>query len=95
MQQERVVFKVNKELCSACGLCIRECPQGAIILIWGRADIDPARCNGCQRCLDFCPQGAIFERERVFPAELTVTVDGLKKQAEGIVARIEKLAAGV
>ena len=95
MQKERVVFKANKELCSACGLCIRECPQGAITLIWGRADIDPDRCNGCRRCLDFCPQGSIFESERIFPAALMLEVDELKKRAEGIAARIEKLVAGV
>mgnify|MGYP002799423549 CR=1 FL=1 len=41
---------------TGCGLCVRECPEGAI----GEdcRTIDPEACISCFRCIRICPTGA-------------------------------------
>jgi len=85
------MLKVNKNLCSGCGLCVQVCPRGAINLLWGKAEIDARRCNSCCECLNICPQGAIFELIIVYPKELRVTVSSLKQQTDDIIGRIDRL----
>jgi len=44
--------------CVGCGVCIKTCPTGAIIL--NRvASIDASRCTGCGQCVAECPQEAL------------------------------------
>ncbi len=47
---------LTDQTCSRCGLCVRECPEGAIA-----ADcrtIDPEKCISCFRCIRICPRKA-------------------------------------
>ena len=55
-------IRVVEEKCKGCGLCVKNCPQGAITLKDKLAVIGP-ECNICNQCLEpkFCPFGA-FER---------------------------------
>lgn len=50
-------FPRAAENCTGCGLCARECPEGAIDPEKGFA-ADPARCISCFRCVRLCPAGA-------------------------------------
>ena len=84
------MLQVRKDLCIACGLCIKNCPQAAISVRTGQAWIDQKRCNRCGICVDICPQGAIVESVPVSQAELAFTVGSLKQKADDLVARIEK-----
>ncbi len=46
--------------CIACGVCISECPVGAI----SEGDIyviDPDTCTDCGACESSCPSGAIIK----------------------------------
>ena len=48
--------------CVGCGDCVRHCPRaakGAIVLVDGKAVIDPSRCIACARCVDICSYGAV------------------------------------
>lgn len=74
-----------------CGLCVQICPQGAINLMWGRAEIDDGRCNYCYQCVDACPQGAIIKTTKVSPEELEATVCVLKNQTDDMIQRIDRL----
>jgi len=86
-----VILQVRKDLCLGCGLCVESCPQQAVWLLWGQAEIDQSRCNQCRLCLDVCPQGAIVELVPVSKGELQATVILLKQKTNDIIERIERL----
>lgn len=50
---------VKNEMCIGCGICVQECPSGAIRMADGVALIDQAKCTKCGKCVDVCPQQAI------------------------------------
>jgi NAD-dependent dihydropyrimidine dehydrogenase PreA subunit len=53
-----MAYKINADLCTACGTCIDECPVEAI----SPGDvysIDPTTCTDCGSCADVCPVEAI------------------------------------
>lgn len=48
------------EECLACGICMDECPNGAISEGDDIFVIDPELCDDCGTCMDVCPnEGAI------------------------------------
>ncbi|MGD0057765.1 MAG: DUF362 domain-containing protein [Methanomassiliicoccales archaeon] len=49
---------VKEEKCKSCGLCVKNCPSGAIRLR-NKADIDEKQCIGCGECCVYCPNKAI------------------------------------
>jgi Fe-S-cluster-containing hydrogenase component 2 len=52
---------IDEEKCTACGLCVEACPQGAIVLGESGPTIDQDLCAGCAACMTACPQSAIYE----------------------------------
>lgn len=50
---------IDSDLCTACGICVDECPSSALDLddtvTLGRAD----DCDECATCESVCPNGAI------------------------------------
>jgi len=57
---------VKQEDCVGCGICVEECPAGAISLDEGKASIDDDTCITCGRCHDVCPQEAVrHDGERI------------------------------
>jgi ferredoxin len=85
------MIQVRKGLCLGCGLCLESCPQQAIQLLWGQAEIDENRCNQCHLCVKACPQGAIVELVPVSMGELQATVISLKQKTSDFIERIENL----
>jgi heterodisulfide reductase subunit A len=46
----------------ACGLCVKACPYGAVVLEEGKAaEIITAKCHGCGGCVAECPEDAITQ----------------------------------
>ena len=57
---------VKREDCIGCGMCVEECPVGAISLEKDVAVIDMANCIRCGVCHDVCPEGAVrHDSERI------------------------------
>ena len=45
--------------CIACGLCMKNCEEGAITIINNVATIDYDKCTGCGKCAEKCPSKCI------------------------------------
>lgn len=62
---KRKIIKINEEKCDGCGLCIPDCPEGALQVIDGKARlISDLFCDGLGACIGTCPRGAIAVEER-------------------------------
>lgn len=58
MKQDHVVL-VDAQRCTACGLCERDCPSGAIRVREKTAVADMRSCIRCGHCQAICPTGAV------------------------------------
>jgi len=76
---------IDEERCTACGLCLDTCAQGAIALGESGATIDQDLCAGCAACMTVCPQGAIYEVEAA-PVPM-VAVSAEVQPTQGALAR--------
>jgi ferredoxin len=62
---KRSVIHIDETKCDGCGLCIPNCPEGAIQIIDGKARlVSDLFCDGLGACLGHCPQKAITIEER-------------------------------
>lgn len=61
----RKIIEIDEDLCTGCGVCIPNCPEGAIQVIDGKARlISDIFCDGLGACLGKCPEDAITIIER-------------------------------
>jgi ferredoxin len=62
---KRNIITINEEECTGCGLCIPNCPEGAIQIVDGKARlVSDLLCDGLGACIGHCPEGAIIIEER-------------------------------
>jgi len=62
---KRKIIKIDREKCDGCGLCIPDCPEGALQMIDGKATlVSDLFCDGLGACIGTCPIGAIAVEER-------------------------------
>ena len=61
---------VSEELCTACEICVNECPVGAISMDTGIASIDNSECIRCGVCHDVCPVEAVRHDGERIPEEV-------------------------
>ncbi len=47
-----------EERCTACGVCVKRCPQNAIEINGNYPVVDENKCLLCGKCTDFCPNNA-------------------------------------
>jgi ferredoxin len=91
---KRKIIKIDDDRCTGCGLCIPNCPEGAIQLIDGKARlISDLFCDGLGACLGHCPEGAITIEEREAQAydEPRVMENIIKAGSNTIKAHLEHL----
>ncbi len=94
MSAKRKIIKIDEAKCDGCGLCIPNCPEGALQVIDGKARlVSDLLCDGLGACLGECPKGAIEVEER--PAEKyderKVMENMLKKGTNTIKAHLKHL----
>lgn len=92
---KRKIIKIDEEKCNGCGLCIPNCPEGAIQIINKKARlISDLFCDGLGACLGKCPEGAISieERDATKYDEGKVMENIIKQGKEVITAHLKHLA---
>lgn len=91
---KRKIVKIDEEKCNGCGLCIPNCPEGALQIIDGKARlISDIFCDGLGACIGECPQGAITTEEReAEPYDEKKTMENIVKCGENtIIAHLKHL----
>lgn len=62
---KRNIIKIDEGKCNGCGLCIPDCPEGALKIIDGKAKlVKESLCDGLGACIGKCPTGALTVEER-------------------------------
>ncbi len=57
---KRSVIKIDESKCDGCGVCVPDCPEGALQIIDGKARlVSDLFCDGLGACVGTCPKGAI------------------------------------
>src|SRR5271157_2584222 len=91
---KRNIITVDQEKCTGCGLCIPNCPEGAIQIIDGKARlVSDLMCDGLGACLGHCPEGAITieKREAAAYDEAGVMATIVKQGTATIAAHLKHL----
>jgi ferredoxin len=94
MKVTRNIIHIDEEKCNGCGVCIPNCPEGALQLIDGKARlVSDLFCDGLGACIGDCPLGAIsvVEREAEPYDERKVMVNIVKQGANTIKAHLQHL----
>jgi NAD-dependent dihydropyrimidine dehydrogenase PreA subunit len=92
---KRKIISINDTKCTGCGQCIPDCPEGALQIIDGKAQlVSDLFCDGLGACIGACPEGAIsvIEREAVPYDEKTVMENIIRQGAPVIKAHLGHLA---
>jgi ferredoxin len=93
---KRTIISIDEEKCNGCGLCIPNCPEGAMQVIDGKARlISDLFCDGLGACVGYCPEGAITLTEReAEPYDEARTMVNIARQGAGTIkAHLEHLSA--
>jgi ferredoxin len=70
---------VNEDLCVSCGVCVDDCPVGAITLKENqKAIINEDECIRCGRCHDVCPEEAVRHDSERIPEEIAANIEKTK-----------------
>jgi len=83
---------VSEEMCVGCGVCVDECPVGAIALDDGAARIEDMLCIRCGRCHDVCPQEAVRHDSERIPQEIEANLSWTRRLLEHFDTPDEKRA---
>lgn len=83
---KRKIIKIDANKCNGCGLCIPNCPEGALQVIDGKARlISDLFCDGLGACIGHCPQGAIDIEERdAEPYDERRVMENIVKQGKNV-----------
>lgn len=67
---------INEDLCVGCGVCVDDCPVGAITLKENRkAVIDEDECIRCGQCHEVCPEEAVRHDSERIPQEVEANIE--------------------
>lgn len=90
---------IKQEDCTGCGICIEECPVGAISIRDEKSEIHMGICIRCGICHNVCPVDAIRHDSEKIPQEVEANIEWVKdlmryykttEEREGFIGRIKK-----
>ncbi len=83
----RKIIKIDLERCNGCGLCMPNCPEGALQLIDGKARlVSDLFCDGLGACIGHCPEEAILVEEReAEPYDEKKVMENIIRQGPGVI----------
>ena len=84
---KRKIIKIDEEKCNGCGLCMPNCPEGALQMIDGKARlVSDLFCDGLGACIGYCPEGEITIEEReAEPYDEKKVMQNIIKQGENVI----------
>ncbi|MFC1576635.1 ATP-binding protein [Candidatus Omnitrophota bacterium] len=91
---KRKIIKIDEKKCNGCGLCIPNCPEGALQIIDKKARlISDLFCDGLGACIGHCPEGAIATEDReAEPYSEKKVMENIVKQGKNVIkAHLEHL----
>jgi ferredoxin len=73
---------VDDSRCTGCGICLGECPVGAIVMENNKAEIKMEDCIRCGICHDACASEAVRHDSEKIPEYIKINVEMTKKFME-------------
>ena len=70
---------IDKKSCTNCGICVEECPVGAISMETEETEINMAECIRCGVCHDVCPQDSVRHDSEKVPDMIQANLKLTKK----------------
>ncbi len=67
----------TRGLCQNCGVCVEQCPEGALSAEGGHVRYSPEKCVQCDTCIHVCPHDSSPRTEELSPEE---TAERIRKQ---------------
>lgn len=85
--KKRAIIRIDENKCNGCGVCIPNCPEGALQIIDGKARlISDLFCDGLGACIGPCPKGAITIEERAAePYDEKKVMENVLKQGKNVI----------
>jgi ferredoxin len=90
----REIITIDEERCDGCGVCVPNCPEGALQIIDDKARlVSDLFCDGLGACIGHCPQGAItIEKREAEEYDERKVMENIVRQGENVIrAHIEHL----
>ncbi len=83
----RDIILIDEEKCNGCGLCVPNCPEGAIQIIDEKARlVSDLFCDGLGACLGHCPEGAItVEKREAEPYDERRVMENIARQGHNVI----------
>lgn len=83
----RDIIIIDEEKCNGCGLCVPNCPEGALQVIDGKVRlVSDLLCDGLGACVGECPLGALkVEKMDVPPYDEKKVMENIVKAGENTI----------
>jgi NAD-dependent dihydropyrimidine dehydrogenase PreA subunit len=84
---KRDIIRIDEARCTGCGLCIPNCPEGALQIIDGKARlVSDLSCDGLGACIGHCPEDAItIEKREAAPYDEHKVMENIVKAGPNVI----------